>query len=184
MDDIARAAGISKKTIYQTFLNKNEILSHVVKRFLVKHKQDFIECKKEAGCAIEEVMNTAHLLCRTVQLFNQSFFYDLERSFPEVWDLITTFRKQVLVPSITANLETGIAQQVYRPEIDIDLMTDVRVQQILTAFGLEPSSQRWLQRDDLLMELTVFYMHGIATVKGKKMISKFINVNNEKRFSN
>jgi TetR/AcrR family transcriptional regulator, cholesterol catabolism regulator len=182
MDDIAKSAGISKKTVYQFFTGKDEILSSVVQQFLLKHKQSLERCSKQSKDAVEEVVYASHLFVQTMNSINQNFFYDLEKSFPGVWQAVADYRKKSLVPSITRNLKKGIAQELYREDLNVSFTADIRMQQIMTAFTPALFTQDLLHGNKLMMQLSEFYLHGIASLKGKKMINKYLNVHNEYQF--
>ena len=182
MDDIARSSGVSKKTVYQHFSCKDEILSAVVKNFISCHKQALEKCRKETSNAVEEVISISQLFVHTINHINQNFFYDLEKSFPEAWQLIAEYRKKFVVPAILRNLRDGMDQEIYRDDLDIAFIADVRMQQVVSAFTPRLFAETPVQGNKLMMQLSEFYLHGIASLKGKKMINKYLNVHHENKF--
>jgi AcrR family transcriptional regulator len=184
MDDVAKAACVSKKTIYQSFSSKNEMLNSVIQHLLTRHQQGLEQCKINAKDAVEEVVLSARLTLQNTALFKQNFFYDLEKSFPKEWLLIKAYRQQVLLPFIIRNLQKGIADGHYRSGLDVPFIAHVRVQQIMTAFNLAEFGGEIKQNSELLLQLSEFYLYGIASVEGTKLINKYLNVNNETQASN
>ena len=184
MDDVAKAACVSKKTIYQFFSSKNEMLNSVRQDLLTRHQQGLEQCRKNAKDAVEEVVLSAQLTLENTTLIKQNFFYDLEKSFPKEWLLIKAYRLQVLLPFIIQNLQKGIADGHYRDGLDVPFIAQVRVQQIMTAFNLVEFGGEIKQSNELLLQLSEFYLFGIATPEGTKLINKYLNVNNETQASN
>ena len=184
MDDIAKSAGISKKTIYKSFSDKNQLLQYLVDDLLACHKQAMLECSNKAKDAVDEILLFTQTTFHTIALINPSFFYELEKFYPFLWQSVTDHKQQVLVPAIIQNLHTGILDEHYRQNLDIQFMAAVRLQQISTALHPGSFSDKMMHGSKLLFQLSEFYLHGIATRKGKKLIEKYLNVNNEKQYSN
>jgi AcrR family transcriptional regulator len=184
MDDIAKNAGVSKKTIYKDFEDKTALIRRLVADLLTCHREEVEKCAGVATDAIHEVILYSRTPFQTIALINQAFFYELEKFFPGVWKEVTGYRQQVLIPSILANIKKGITEELYRADLDLVFVAEVRVQQILTALNPKTFTGRKIQRSNLMMQLSNLYLQGIATPKGKKIINKYLNVNNEQQFSN
>jgi len=184
MDDIAKHAGVSKKTIYKSFEDKNQLVQRLVSDLLRCYEQAIEQCKTEANDAIDEVILFTQIPFNTVAVINACFFYELEKFFPSVYELIVEYRQKVLIPTVIANLKKGIDEAVYRPNLDLPFIADVRIQQVLTALNPKTFTSRQQQGNTLILQLSELYLHAIATEKGKKLINKYLNVNNENQFSN
>ena len=57
MDDVARQAGISKKTIYLSFADKAELVHTIVDDLITCHHRLFSDCQVTAADAVDEVLN-------------------------------------------------------------------------------------------------------------------------------
>ena len=183
MDDIAKDAGVSKKTIYKDFVAKGELVQHLVAKLLYRHKQELDNCAATAQDAIHEVILYTAGPFDSIALINQAFFYELEKFFPAEWKQVIEHRDNVLVPCIITNLEKGIERDWYRSDLNLPLVGEVRVQQIMTALNPKTFTNRKLQSSELMLQLSELYLQGITTQKGKKLINKYLNVNNENQFS-
>src|SRR5690606_34223659 len=105
---------------------------------------------------------------------NPGFFYELEKFFPAAWFKLEQHKKQVLLPGIIENLERGKKENNYREELDVLFMADVRIIQLTHALHPNVFSARRMSNSFLIRNLTSFYLHGITTEQGKKLISKYI----------
>src|SRR5687767_7019365 len=114
MDDIAKNAGVSKKTIYKDFEDKTALIQQLVADLLACHQEEIEKCADAAKDAIHEVILYTRTPFQTISLINQAFFYELEKFFPVVWKAVTEHRHQVLIPSIIENIKKGIKEELYQ----------------------------------------------------------------------
>jgi AcrR family transcriptional regulator len=184
MDDIAKAAAISKKTIYKSFEDKNEIVRHLIGELLLCNTMAIEQCSREAKDAVDEVLQFTGTAFDSMAVISPTFFYELEKFFPSVWQLFTKHRQTVLVPSIMQNLDTGIHEGNYRNNLDVPFIAEIRVQQIATAFYPNSFANEVYRGSRLMMQLSEFYLYGISSEKGKKLITTYLNMSNEKQYSN
>lgn len=177
MDDLAKEAGVSKKTIYQLVADKAELVLKVATHLLNSHKEEMEYCFKTAQNAVEEVAMQTDISFAPLASIRYSFFYDMEKFFPQAWQLMVHNRQQHLVPNILRNLKRGMEEGVYRPDLDLEIIPQIRLQQLQSA--LQPGSFPDLQNNQqlLLQRLTRFYLHGIASEKGSSLITKYLNEN-------
>ena len=184
MDDISRDAAISKKTIYKSFEDKNQLVQRLVGDLLLCFKKHLDECKNEAENPIEEVILFSQTPLNLIGKISPTFFFELKKFFPAIWKMIEELNKNVLVPFIAQNIRKGIDADLYRPGIDIPFAANLRLQQITSVFDVKTFADSLVGPTRLVMQLTEFYQHAIATQKGKRLINKYLNVDNERQFSN
>jgi AcrR family transcriptional regulator len=181
MDDLAKLAGISKKTIYQLFEDKQALVNTIVDDLIKCHHQLFKTCQMHAKDAIDEVLMQSDKPLDTWTSVNQSFFHELEKSFPETWAAIEQHKQKVVLPGITKNLVRGIGEGLYREDIDVPFIADIRLHQLSNVLQPGAFSSRKLSVPQLINELTAFYLHGITTTKGKGLLNKYLKNRNENR---
>ncbi|RYZ29659.1 MAG: TetR/AcrR family transcriptional regulator [Chitinophagaceae bacterium] len=181
MDDLAKHAGISKKTIYQFYADKAELVNKIVENLMQCHHQLFQQCQKTAKDAVEEVLGQSNEPFETWASVNQTFFFELQKSFPEAWAKLDQHKQNVLQPGIVKNLQWGKQENLYREDLDVAFTTDVRLQQLSSALQPSAFTSRRMNVSQLVNELTMFYLHGITTEKGKKLLNKYSKNRNENR---
>lgn len=184
MDDISRDAAISKKTIYKSFDDKNQLVERLVNDFLTCFTEDLQRCTQEAKDPVEEVIRFAQTSLKLVRQISPNFFFELRKFCPSVWKMIEQHTDNVVAPLITHNLQKGIADGLYRDDIDIAFTTALRLQQVLYVMDVRNHADKAQQSGKLMMQLTDFYLHAIVTSRGKKLINKYSIEYNEKQFSN
>lgn len=179
MDDLAKLSGISKKTLYQYFSDKQELVDHIV--------QDLIECNggqvKEVQCsakdAIEEVLQQSNKPFFKWASINRAFFFELQRSFPQVWQKLEHYKLYTFLPAIQQNIKRGMEEGLYRNDLNSSFIADYRLQQLALALQPDAFSRHAMDMTQLVNELTSLYLHGITTEKGKNKLTKYCKERNE-----
>lgn len=172
MDDIARRAGISKKTLYQHFANKNEVVSESLLWYGGQVCNECSAAMSGAADAVEGMLKSMNFFDQIHRQLNPIALLELERFYPEGFKV---FKKKILekdVEVIKQNLLQGIEEGLYRTEINTDFMARYRIEISFLAFN----SQFLIEnRDDMQRAarlLSEHFMHGIMTPKGVKVFLK------------
>jgi AcrR family transcriptional regulator len=181
MDDLAKQACISKKTIYQFYADKNELINKIVDDLVQCHYQLSKECQVTAKDAVDEVLQQSGKSFDTWATVNQAFFFELEKSFPDAWQKLEQHKQKTFRPAIIKNLEKGMAENLYRDDLDILFTADIRLHQLTSALQPNNLTDRRMNVSQVISEITLFYLHGITTEKGKKLLYKYLKNRNENR---
>jgi AcrR family transcriptional regulator len=181
MDDLAKQAGISKKTIYHFYADKAELINTIVDDLIQCNSHLLVECKVNAKDAVDEVLQQSSKSFDTWMAVNQTFFFELEKSFPQAWQKLQQHKLNVFGPGIVKNLKRGMKENLYRDDLNISVTTDIRLHQLTSALQPEAFGKHRMSGSQLVEELTRFYLHGITTEKGKKLLYKYVKNRNENR---
>ncbi len=173
MDEIASQLGISKKTIYQSFADKEELVFAVFNKYMAENKQRCLVDKKEATDAIHEIFLDLDMLEEMLQTMNPYILYDLEKYHPTVFKKFYEYKNEFLYKLVFQNLKRGISEEIYRPDINVEIMSRFRIGTMLIALntGIFPKNKF----NFLVVEQAVImhFLHGISTAKGVKLIQKY-----------
>ena len=174
MDDIAKQLGMSKKTIYSHFSDKNEIVNIVIEIKLNSQKcliRDTIECAENA---VHEVFFAVTNMKEQLSNMNPTLFYDLQKYHPKAWIYFKDFREKHLFTTIHENLIRGINEGYYRDDIKTDILTQMRLEQIDLIFSNSSGyTNGKYGLAQVMAELTEHFLYGICTLKGHKLINKY-----------
>lgn len=180
MDDIAAQLGMSKKTLYQYYTDKDELVNAVFDIILNANKSQCLECVKKGENAIHEVFLSFDRVEEMLATMNPSVLFDMQKYHPSAFKKFNEFRNGFLYKLIKANLERGIKEEQYREDIDTDVLSRYRLHSIVLSFNSEvfPSNKTSLiYIEQQLMEV---FLWGIATAKGRKLIQKYKNQRSKK----
>jgi len=173
MDDVARHLGVSKKTIYQVFKDKSELVTALVQMRLNTNIEAISTIMSNAGNMIGELLNLDNCAREIFSRVNPIVLHDLQRYYPEAWQLFQQFKTGFLVSVIEKLLNKGIAQGYIRPNLDVKIMAVVRVNQIELGFNQQVFPLAVFNMFDVQNQLMQHFNHGICTPKGIAALNEF-----------
>jgi AcrR family transcriptional regulator len=173
MDDIANNLGMSKKTLYQYYADKDELVDAVVESHISGIQSDCVSCRKDARDAVHEIFITMERILVEISNMNPMVLYDLEKFHFKSYQRFREHKDKFLAQVIRNNIEWGIREELYRPEINIDIMTKFRLESMMVPFnvGLFPPGKYNL--GELSQVIIEHFVYGLATIKGHKLIQKY-----------
>jgi len=180
MDDIAAQLGMSKKTLYQYYTDKDELVNAVFDIVLQSNKTQCIECSKKGENAIHEVFLSFDMVEEMLANMNPSVLFDMEKYHPSAFKNFEDFRKGFLYKQIKNNLERGIKEELYREEIDTDVLSRYRLHSVLLSFNPDVFPSNKTNLVYIEQQLLECFLYGLATPKGQKLIQKYKNQRTKK----
>jgi len=166
MDDIARELGISKRTIYQHFPDKNAIVTEVIQSELSSQTCQFDEIEETISNPVDQMIQlSAHMRLMMANI-NPALLFDLKKYHPEGWQLFTDYKHQYVMQSVRDNLNNGIELGLYREDLDIEVLARLRIEQIEMAF--DPSLFPFEQFNMVHVQIQFInhFLRGILTPEG------------------
>ncbi len=176
MDDIARHLGMSKKTIYQFFKDKNELVIALVKRKLQEDEDQVSEIISKSGNVIEEMINMMKCSEEIFSRINPIVIHEMQKYHPEAWKHFQNFKSGVLVQTMEELLNKGIKQGYIRPEIDVKILAKMRVNQVELGFNTSVFPVAEFNVWKVQQQFNEHFNYGICTLKGYKLLNKYKNV--------
>lgn len=173
MDDIATQVGMSKKTVYQYYTQKDELVDEVFHLIIDNNKRDCVEAKKSAENAVHEVFLAFDKVQEMFANMNPAVLFDMQKYHPLVFTKFLDFKNGFLYEMIKSNLELGVKQELYRSEIDIDVLTRYRIGSVMLAFDSDVFPSNRTQLLHIEQQLLEHFLYGLATTKGEKLIQKY-----------
>ena len=170
MDEIAKEFGISKKTLYQKYKNKEELLEEVLKYKL----QEVIERLKYLDENIDNAV--ARMYCRDEEIDkvshsnNNILIRQLLKYYPAI------FHKHMLNFStkfsefLVHNIEKGRKQGLYREDFDPELYAKLFFQLVMSYESSPYFDVELIERENFMQETMFFYLNAITNEKGKEVL--------------
>lgn len=173
MDDIANSLGMSKKTLYQYFADKDELVTAVVEAHITEMQTDCLQCSVKATDAVHEISITMDSITEELGNMNPMLLYDLEKFHFNAYQKFKQHKDKFLCNIIRKNMEWGIKDELYRNDIDVDVLCRFRIESMLIPFNVTvfpPGKYNLAAISEQLME---HFAYGIVTPKGYKLIQKY-----------
>ncbi len=178
MDDIAREAGVSKRTLYETFGDKEELI------FLaVRHHFNYFERLNDVI-----VRDSPNILIATIRIMqnvvnsselNWKLHNTLKRFYPAVSKRLTEHHKGQKNILFRDRLKEGVADGLLVTRANIDLAMST-LHYLATSVVINDGSfplPDGLTPKDAFLEVTVNVMRGISTAKGIEIIDEYLEKN-------
>ncbi len=166
IDDIGQEVRISKKTFYQHFPDKATLVYEVVKDFIDERKKEFEEKILHCADPVESLYQYFEMVKRILHSVHPSVPYELQRFYPQAWQLVHTFSIEFIGNAFTDLLERGKRKGVFRKKIDAEIIAKIHVYSvrgILLQFPIEH-----IPLDAGFEQYMVLFIRGICTAKGLK----------------
>ena len=169
MDDIAGNLGMSKKTLYQYFKDKNEIIDQVVTFIIIHNEGLCCDNKKESENAVHEMFMIITMLRDMFANMNPSVMFDLHKYHPKAYKKIAEHKDSYLFKMVKENLDSGIKQKLYRKDVDVDIMARFRIDTMFLPFSLEFQKSTKKNMMDCQVQVILNFLYGLVTPKGYEL---------------
>jgi TetR/AcrR family transcriptional regulator, cholesterol catabolism regulator len=172
MDSLASHLGISKRTIYENFADKDELLIGVLKWMAGKQKELIIKVLSESENAIEAIFKLIEINRDHFQSMSPAFLADIKKFHHEI---LMRSAEKCEMPDGRNNLqviERGIKEKLFRKDLNPDLVNrclDYMGRSVMNndLFPFDIFSRR-----DVIRNVMIAYLRGISTAEGIAVISK------------
>ncbi|MCZ2248380.1 MAG: TetR/AcrR family transcriptional regulator [Bacteroidia bacterium] len=179
MDDIAKHLGMSKKTIYSYYKDKDDILSKLVDFILEYNEKQITEISNRSKDPIDEIFQTMKIMADTFKRINPVLFFDMMKYYPSIYNRFNDFKEKVILANIEDNLKKGQELKLYRTDLNNKIIARLRLLQINIIIDGEEFSEEQFNTVEVHLQLLDHYLHGICTIKGHKLINKYKELNEE-----
>lgn len=173
MDDIASQLGVSKKTIYQSFSDKSELVDEVIVNIINDNQHCCSQDRAKATNAIEEVYLAMKMIRAMFENMNPAILVDIQRNHPLTYQKFQKHKYDFLYKIVVENIQRGKSEGLYRPEIDAEVVAVVRLETMMMPFNeiLFPRARYSLVY--LQQQLIEYFLFGLVSQKGYKLILKY-----------
>ncbi|MDD2314117.1 MAG: TetR/AcrR family transcriptional regulator [Proteiniphilum sp.] len=178
MDEMAFSLGISKRTIYENFKDKEEILLSLLMDLRDKRRHVFDSLISNTPNVVEIFIKIIEIQ-QSAPICNAKFFEDIQKYYPHANEFIENDvdkNKESLVKF----LQNGIRQGYIREDLNVEV----------TAFLVEQSSSIYIRATslekppftfaELFYTMMINFVRGILTEKGIKIIDDYLAQQKEK----
>jgi AcrR family transcriptional regulator len=173
MDDLATQLGISKKTIYQYFKDKDALVSSVVENDLAKHALICNQSMQIADNAVHEIFLLMTVLQELFSSMNPLTLFEIEKYYPLAFDKIKKHKDDFIFSMISANLEKGIAEGLYRKDVDVTILSRYRLETSLIPFNIHVFHPSKFDMLKVNLQIIEHFVYGVATLEGHKLMDNY-----------
>jgi TetR/AcrR family transcriptional regulator, cholesterol catabolism regulator len=170
MDDIAQNLSISKRTIYENFKDKNELLRSCLEGMFVEGRQKHEQIINNTPNVIEAMFAFMQEGVTAIKTVNPLFALDLKKYHFGIWEEAQRQKEDVQFSQIYRLLRKGINENLFRKEINIEIVAKILMEQLNVLSNEKSFPRDKYKMEEVLECIIVNFMRGIATQKGLEII--------------
>ena len=175
MDEIASKMGISKKTIYHHFENKNDLVEATTLRLFETISSGIDKIMLLDNNPIEELFVIKDFVMKHLKDESISPIYQLQKFYPNIHKTLMMRQFEKMDYCVIDNLNKGMQQGLFRNNINLELigrfyfagMTSIKDAEL---FNPEEFSSKLVQ--DTYLE---YHLRAICTQKGIEKLEQLLN---------
>ena len=173
MDDIAGDLGMSKKTIYQFFADKDELVDAVVEQDIREMQTDCTYCFSESANAIDEIFMTMDRILDHFRELNPMILYDLQKFHFNSFKKFKENKDTFLLEIIRKNIQRGIQEGLYRPDLNVEVLSRYRLESMMAPFNIDVFPPSKFNLADVTLHIIEHFVFGLASLKGHNLILQY-----------
>ncbi len=171
MDQIASYAGISKRTIYEIFKDKNDLLEQCIEEIVEINQIELQQILDKSENTIEALFQIGRHGEKKRSSLNPLFFEDIDKLYPEIKKKFIK-RTNPGKDSISIKiLKTGISEGIFRKEMNLEIV-DIFIHEMMKICNnseLFPDNTNTLE---IVENIVLSFFRGISTTKGKELLDQ------------
>ncbi len=174
MDDVARELGISKKTLYLFFKDKNDLVYKTMECQIAIDRELVNGIKSKNLNAIDEIMEIAQMVTSILRSIQPAVIFDIQKYYPEVWQLQIDYRRNFIVQTVVDNIIKGQEEGLYRTNLTPTIVAkffSVKMENIFDDKVFPPDKYNLA---DVYMEYIRYHLMGICNQQGANYILEHI----------
>jgi TetR/AcrR family transcriptional regulator, cholesterol catabolism regulator len=174
MDDLASELGISKKTLYQFFDNKADLVMQLV-LFLHEYDKRLIdEIVSDSENAIDELLKIGFYVANKLTCISPVTFYDMKKYHRDQWDLLQKINREHVYEMTMQNLKRGREEGLYKEGLNDDFLARLHVGQALLVLEDDIFPIEEYPRVKLMHYLLNHHVRSISTEKGMSYLRNYM----------
>ena len=172
MDTLSAHLGMSKRTIYEVFSDKDELLIGVLRSMAEKQKLLSRKVLAESDNAIAAIFKLIEMSLAHISEMSPAFIADMKKFHFEV---LIKKTEQCEMPDYRDSvefIERGIKEKLFRKDINADIVNRCLDSLAKLTLNTELYPLEKFIRRDVIRNVMINYLKGIATPEGLELINK------------
>ena len=172
MDDISRELGMSKKTLYQLFSDKNELVSRVLELEMELNKDYMEEDRESDANSIDELIQVNQKIHSIVSSHNPAFYFDLKKYYPMDFRKWMNDRRERMYELLIKNMRRGKSEGLYRSDLDEEVIARLYMARMEMLYEHEITAEEATFSTHFIREIFLYHLHGICNPEGLQYLAK------------
>jgi AcrR family transcriptional regulator len=166
MDDVARELGISKKTLYQHYSDKAELVEASVLQELAGAEKTIEALIADCADAIDEMLVIHKFMDKMARTHSYAAEYDLKKYYPALYSKVIKVKRDSIYSIWKSNMEKGKQSGHYRMELNTEIIAKMNLLRVESTMDTCILTTEELLSQDFFTEMFIYHIRGIGTPKG------------------
>ena len=172
MDDVASELGISKKTLYQFVIDKDDLVGKFVDFEIQIRQEEICKCFRIGFNAIEELFEISLFMNKIIRDQNPATEHDLRKYYHHHYEKTVKTRRERMYNYVLLNLKKGKKEKLYRTDMDEEIIAKLYLSRAENIHFNELFTVEEYTSIELFRELIGYHVRGIATPLGIAVLEK------------
>jgi len=173
MDQIAENLGISKRTIYEIFGNKDDLLNACIDYGIHEDEKVSRDIMKNSANIIDAFLIHIKKSIDTMNSISPLFMLDAMKFHSKVFKNKMKEREMSSYNHIIDFIKTGKAEGYFNPQINEDIVSKLIIEQFKIIGNDKLFPPDVYSKSEIFENVAVNFLRGIATINGLKIIDDF-----------
>ncbi len=172
MDEVATQLRVSKKTLYEHFTDKNDLVEQAVAITCDLHRDAITGICERGLNAIDENEEIMRFVVAQIGQMHPSVQFDLQKYHPRAWEIMEQREREDIYSCVATNLRKGVAEGLYREDLDVEVITRLYLARIDSTWDGRVFPPERFSLPDVLWKHLEYHIRGIASKKGIAYLEK------------
>lgn len=172
MDDISRKLKISKKTLYQYFKSKEDLIEKLFYYDEIKWGEKLLKCKLDDLNAIDILIQVSILVADEMSRLNTQLKFELKKYYEPIFNQFIQKKHNHIFNRISMNIQKGISEGLYRPDVNVELTAGLYVRNLVEMHEKDYCMVENITSDQVFEAMFENHIRAISTAKGIEYFEK------------
>ncbi|MDX9852340.1 MAG: TetR/AcrR family transcriptional regulator [Tenuifilaceae bacterium] len=172
MSDIANQIGVSKKTLYNFFKDKEELVEQYVECDIKMLDDEFEAIFAKNYDALDELFAINKMIQHKIQSLGHAVLFDLKKYYPKQYRRFADYRRERVMANVRSNIRKGKSSGLYRSDVDEELMCKLHVVRLEGMLTSEAFTLENFTADEAFLNSMIYHIRGVATEQGIKALDE------------
>lgn len=171
LDEISEKIGVTKKTLYNHFDSKEELLSECIHTFVLDLKQRMSVMTAVDVNAIDGLKGGVNEIAGFFRTLSPVFLSDIKKMYPEIANTEHTTGFAFFLDGVKQNLLKGIDEQLFREDLNVELISQYFTFSLVSFFISRVANSSAFQAEDYFSSILEYHLRAIVTGKGMELLN-------------
>jgi TetR/AcrR family transcriptional regulator, cholesterol catabolism regulator len=168
MEEISRKLGISKKTLYRYVDSKESLIEKIFELENLKWSNFFEGLSQKPYNAIERLFRVSSRVHDEMKDINPMLMFEMRKFYERVFNEYLSQKRAFILKKMRMNLEQGISEGLYRPDINIELVLTLYVNYLVEVHNYDLAKISNITFDQVFEVMFENHIRAISTPRGVK----------------